>query len=135
MSLTRTKRYEFSKQIKRDALARSGGECEGMGKVYGLGEGQRCNGPLSYGVEFDHYPLPATDEGSDTLDNCVAVCRTCHNFKTTKYDIPMQAKGKRIRDKVNGIRTKRKWQSPGFPAPTPQRTATGPIVRKSERTE
>ena len=83
-------RHEFSKPVRREALKRSGGLCEAIGTVYGLEPGQRCNAPLSHGVEFDHYPVPATDKGSDTLDNCVAVCRTCHRRKTSTYDVPMQ---------------------------------------------
>lgn len=97
-------RHEFSKAVKREALTRSGGLCEAVGEVYGLEPGQRCNAPLSHGVEFDHYPTPATDKGSDTADNCVACCRTCHRHKTSTYDVPMQAKGRRIRDKHAGIR-------------------------------
>lgn len=97
-------RYEFKKPVLREAKARSGGFCEAVGEVYGLPAGQRCNAPLSHGVEFDHYPSPATDPGSDTLENCVACCKSCHRFKTSHYDVPMQAKGRRIRDKSNGIR-------------------------------
>lgn len=98
-----SRRHEFSKPVRRDALRRSGGHCEAIGKVYGLEPGKRCNAPLSHGVEFDHYPAPATDAGSNTLENCVAVCRSCHARKTRAYDIPMQAKGQRIRDKHQGI--------------------------------
>lgn len=103
-----SRRYEFSKQIKRDALRRSDMRCEAIGKVYGLEEGRRCNAPLANGVQFDHYPSPATDPGSDTLDNCVACCKTCHGFKTRAYDTPMQAKGKRIRDRHVGIKKRRR---------------------------
>ena len=104
-------RHEFTKTTKREALARSGGLCEATGPVYGLEPGQRCNATLSHGVDFDHYPVPATDKGSDTADNCVACCRTCHRFKTSTYDVPMQAKGRRIRDKHAGIKPKAKIQS------------------------
>lgn len=97
-------RHEFSKPTKREALKRSEGRCEAIGAVYGLPPGQRCNAPLSHGVEFDHYPVPATDRDSDGLENCVAACKVCHGFKTRSYDIPMQAKGKRVSDKAKGIR-------------------------------
>lgn len=110
-------RHEFSKPTKREALKRSGGLCEAVGDVYGLEPGKRCNAPLSHGVDFDHYPMSALDEDSDGLDNCVACCRTCHRFKTSKYDVPMQAKGKRIRDKASGIRSKATIQSSPFPKP------------------
>lgn len=112
--MTRSRRYEFKKQVKRDALKRSGGLCEAVGEVYGLDEGKRCNAKLSFGLDYDHYPLPAADKYSDTLDNCVAVCRTCHKFKSNTYDTPMQAKGKRISDKHLGI-TRPKQKIPSRP--------------------
>ncbi len=113
--MTRSKRHEFKKPTKRDALKRSNGKCEAIGEVYGLAPGQRCNAPLSRGVQFDHWPLPATDFGSDTLDNCVAVCIQCHSYKTRTYDTPMQAKGKRVKDKHTGVvRPRGTIQSRGF---------------------
>lgn len=127
-------RYEFSKPTKREALKRSEGRCEALGEVYGLKAGERCNAPLSHGVEFDHYPSPATDKGSDTLENCVAACKSCHSFKTRSYDIPMQAKGKRVSDRHLGIRPPSKFQSAGFAKAPPQRSATRKIIRRSELT-
>lgn len=122
-------RHEFSKPTKREALRRSAGLCEATGPIYGLDPGQRCNAPLSHGVEFDHYPNPATDRGSDTLDNCVACCRLCHRHKTSTYDVPMQAKSKRVSDRHRGIKRPSRWSTRS----APQHTATGKIVRKSER--
>ena len=120
--MARSKRYEFSKATKREALKRSEKLCEAVGTVYGLNTGTRCNGPLSQGVDFDHYPLPATDKYSDGLENCNAVCRICHKYKTATFDIPAQAKSKRIQDKHNGItRPKGKIQSRGF-RPYPSNT-------------
>lgn len=124
------KRYEFTRSIKREALKRSGGLCEAVGDVYGLAPGQRCNAPLSHGVEIDHYPAPATDKGSDTLDNAVACCPTCHRVKTSSYDVPMQAKGKRISDKHRGIKPSR---GNGFRKAEPQRSASRPIVRRADQ--
>lgn len=124
-------RYEFGKPVKREALRRSGGLCEAVGDVYGLKPGERCNAPLSHGVEFDHYPSPATDRGSDTLDNCVACCPVCHRRKTSRYDVPMQAKNKRVRDKYTGIRSTPRLRSAGFAKAPPQRSATRKIDRKS----
>lgn len=113
-------RYEFTKKTKRIALERAEKRCEAIGGVYGLPDGKRCNYDLSYGVEFDHYPLPAGVKGSNDPENCVAVCITCHKFKTRTFDIPMQAKDKRIRDKHNGIKgPKKKWPSRGFTRPEP----------------
>lgn len=127
----RAKRYEFPKPVMREALKRSGKLCEAVGAVYGLEPGQRRNAPLDQGVEFDHYPAPATDKGSDTLENCVACCITCHRFKTGAYDVPMQAKAKRVSDRHNGIRATKR--SRGFQKRPRQRRATSPIVRRSEQ--
>lgn len=111
-------RHEFSKPTKREARRRSGEFCEAVGEVYGLPPGQRCNAPLSKGVEYDHYPFPAGDPGSDTLDNCVACCLSCHRWKTSHYDVPVLAKGKRTADKHNGITgPKQPIHSPGFHRP------------------
>jgi hypothetical protein len=123
-------RSEFSKPTRREALRRSGGLCEAVGTVYGLELGQRCNGPLSHGVEFDHYPVPATERDSDGLENCVACCKTCHKHKTRTFDIPVQAKTKRVSDKHLGIRKPSLLRSAPFPKTKPQHTATSPIRRR-----
>jgi 5-methylcytosine-specific restriction protein A len=99
-------RAEFGKETKRLALKRSGGLCEAIGKVYGLKLWHRCNAKLSYGVEFDHYPIRAADGGSADLSNCLAVCKKCHKWKTRMFDIPLAAKGKRIADRNSGVRGK-----------------------------
>ena len=105
------KRQEFSKPVRRDALHRSDGRCEAVGKVYGLRPGQRCNAPLSKGVDFDHYPIRAADGGPGSLENCVAVCLVCHRHKTRTFDIPNAAKGKRVSDRHSGVVSRR--QHPG----------------------
>lgn len=96
----------FSKQVKREALARSGLRCEATGPLYGLDDGKRCEADLGYGVEFDHVILWANSRDSSS-DNCLAVCPRCHRFKTTKHDTPKAAKTVRQRDKHNGIRSER----------------------------
>ena len=117
-------RHEFRKSTKQAALKRSGGICEAMGSVYGLEPKTRCTASLAAGVEFDHYPKSALDDDSDGLDNCVACCPAHHRFKTSTYDIPMQAKGKRIRRQADPetrrqtrhpIRSNRKIASRPFP--------------------
>lgn len=124
-----SRRAEFSKPVKRAALLRSGGHCEAMGKVYGLPQSQRCNTPLSKGVEFDHYPIRAADGGPATLDNCAAICPTCHRHKTRTFDIPQAAKGKRVRDRHDGVVRRRPASQRGFAT-----NRSGPFKRKLDGT-
>ena len=123
-------RSEFPKAIKREALRRSGGLCEAVGELYGLPFGQRCNAPLSRGVEFDHFPIAATEPDCTGLDNCVSCCPSCHRWKTSHYDVPAQAKSKRVRDKHLGITSKSTLQSPGFRKAPRQSRATSPVKAK-----
>lgn len=97
------RRSEFAKGTKRAALKRSEGRCEAVGPVYGLPDNQRCGADLAYGVQFDHLILEANSH-DNSLDNCRAVCPSCHRFKTRKHDIPLAAKTVRQRDKHRGIR-------------------------------
>lgn len=130
-------RSEFTAKTKRLALARAGNgdpmqaRCEAVGAVYGHEAGHRCNWPLAKGVEFDHYPRRAADGGDNSLENCAAVCPTCHAWKTAHFDTPMAAKGKRVSDKHLGIaRTVSRLSGPGFRKASPQRSASRPIVKR-----
>lgn len=96
-------RREFGNPTKREALKRSRGVCEAMGRMYGLGNYQRCLASLAYGVEFDHVILDANSK-DNSLENCAAVCIKCHRWKSSKYDTPVAAKTLRQSDKANGIR-------------------------------
>jgi 5-methylcytosine-specific restriction protein A len=128
-------RHNFSTRVKREARARSGGFCEAVGTVYGLEPGQRCNAPLAgKRVEIDHYPVPATDEGSDVLENAVACCVKCHAHKTATYDIPMQAKGKRASDRNLGLHKPSQWAKQRLGNGNNQHSATRPLKRKGEMT-
>lgn len=101
----------FSADVKRAAIRRSEGQCEAVGKVYGLQAGRRCQNQLSAGVEFDHYPIRVADGGTNSLDNCVAVCRTCHRFKTRTFDLPNLAKSKRLLRRPNEKRQVRGFET------------------------
>lgn len=96
-------RNEFSKPTKREALKRARGHCEATGEWYGLKPGQRCNAPLSFGVEFDHVILDAISKDA-SLANCAAVCTRCHLYKTRTHDTPLAAKTKRQQDKHLGVK-------------------------------
>lgn len=107
-------RKEFTKATKREALKRSGGHCEATGILYGWPSGTGCYNPLSYGVHFDHI-LACSNGGDNSLANCAAVCRSCHDIKTRKHDTPRAAKTVRIQDKHLGIsKPKFKWPKRKF---------------------
>ena len=108
-------RHEFSRGTKKAALLRSGGVCEASGTVYGLEPETRCTVSLGLGVEFDHYPLPAHAENSNTVENCQAVCPAHHRFKTRTFDIPVEAKLKRVQRKHGPV------EGRGVKKPIPQR--------------
>lgn len=121
-------RREFSKEVKREALTRSGLRCEADGPLYGLSEGQRCCIPLSAGVEFDHRISDALG-GEPTLENCVAACPTCHAFKTATNDTPKAAKVKRQSDKDKGIKASPSRPLPGSRASGLRRRMNGTVER------
>lgn len=125
-----SRRHEFSQSTKREALKRSGGRCEANDPVYGMEPGTRCYADLAKGKQFDHWPLPAGDEGSDTLENCMVVCLDCHGWKTTHYDVPMLAKGKRIFDKHNGIERKSSRPMVGSKASGLRKKMNGDVERR-----
>jgi 5-methylcytosine-specific restriction protein A len=119
-------RREFSKDVRRAALARADGYCEATGGYYGLNAGQRCNMPLDRGVEFDH-AIADSIGGEPTLENCVVACTRCHGFKTRHVDTPRAAKTKRQADKDNGIRHSRQ-PMPGSRNSKFKRKMSGEIV-------
>ena len=96
-------RREFSKQVRRDAFARADGKCEVPW----------CCAKLTVGkFHYDHI-IPDGLGGEPTLDNCAVICMACHKDKTTKRDIPIIAKTKRISDREKGIkrpRTMTRWR-------------------------
>lgn len=107
-------RREFSKEVKRAALKRSGMKCDAVGEMYGFNPGQRCGVNLNVGVQYDHI-IADSIGGEPTLDNCAAVCMSCHGYKTRTIDTPRAAKTKRMSDKANGIvRAKGTIKSAGF---------------------
>lgn len=97
-------RNEFNAATKRQARDRSGGRCEAVGEWYGLSAGIRC---INKATEFDHdrTDKECRDLGviSTALDNCVALCRQCHAFKT-KRDVRRIRKANRQKDKATGVR-------------------------------
>lgn len=127
MTLTYT-RKDFPKPVKRAALLRSGGLCEGKGPTVNLPESVRCNFPFGVAVQYDH--ADAADNQNVTLDNCQCLCVTCHAYKTFKIDIPMHAKVKRQSDKHNGIRTRKGPPMAGTKESGWKRKINGETVRR-----
>lgn len=80
--LTTYRRIEFPDRVKKAALKRSGGRCEGV-----LANGERCPNLFSAAnpPEFDH-DLEAADHGDASLENCRSLgAKCCHRPKTTAF--------------------------------------------------
>lgn len=94
-------RREFSKAVKRAAFERASGHCEGL-----LPNGLRCGNAIRGVVEYDH-DKPDYMGGEPVLENCVALCQTCHRQKTGK-ERKVIDKTRRIVDRNKyGIKKKR----------------------------
>lgn len=104
-------RREFSAKTRKAALKRSGFVCEAVGDWYGLPTGERCTANLGDGVEYDHLILDANSK-DNSLENCRAVCPSCHRWKTSHIDVPVAAKTKRQETMGAKPRPKQKIPSP-----------------------
>jgi len=91
-----TKRQEFPAKVKIAAWERAGGICECGCKLKIIG-----------GVEYDHYPVPASLGGPGTLENCRVLAKKCHRRITAEKDIPELSKSDRIYEKRIGVRKSR----------------------------
>lgn len=96
-------RREFPSKVRVAAFERAGGHCE------------QCTVKIVGGqARYDHR-VPDAIGGEPTLDNCQCLCRTCHDLKTHKTDVPTIAKSKRTHAKHINARDKRG----GFRKPPP----------------
>jgi 5-methylcytosine-specific restriction endonuclease McrA len=93
-------RSEFSTKTQTAALKRSDGRCEGCGCLL-----------VPAFTNYDH-DKPCGLGGDNSLENCRVLCKTCHNLKTHKSDLPRMRKADRQRKKAFGIR-KAKRRIPG----------------------
>lgn len=115
-------RREFSKQVRREALKRADGHCEGAG----------CGCDLTVGkFAFDHI-IPDRMGGEPVLSNCQVLCTECHKVKTAT-DLGDLAKAQRREDAHQGIRTAphRPIRSAPMPKRPPQRRASSPSTKPS----
>lgn len=99
-------RREFSKEVRREAHARSGGICEcprlasaGIPGFTAEGCGQRL-GPAN--TFYEHIICDGIN-GEPSLDNCAVLVKTCWRIKTDTYDQPVVAKAERVFDRNIGI--------------------------------
>lgn len=102
-------------------------------------EGMRCylTGRKVRAGEYDfEHVIPLamwTGEGHGNRESNIRLAyRPAHREKT-KQDRKAQAKSDRIRKKHLGIRKAPKLRSAGFAKAPPQRSATRPIIRRSEQ--
>lgn len=99
-------RREFSVATREDAWKRSGGACEAEGAAYGLGTDVRCGADMTLaavGVHYDHINPDALSK-DNSLENCAAVCRRCHDWKTRNRDVPLITDSNRVIKKARGQR-------------------------------
>jgi 5-methylcytosine-specific restriction endonuclease McrA len=71
----------FSRQHRREGMARAGGQCE-----MESGLGRRCSRPAEHG---DHF-FPWSKGGSTSLQNFVAACARCNRTKGARIPSPGQ---------------------------------------------
>jgi hypothetical protein len=82
---------QFSKEVERTAFFRAKGRCEG------------CDTRLAAGaICYDHM-VPWAMSCDSSLINCQVLCKTCHDIKTARQDVPNIAKAKRQSDFHQGI--------------------------------
>lgn len=102
--MTHTRR-EFTKATKREAFTRSNGICECHRvrtlPTYRTGCGVRLS---SGNVFYEHIEQDAIG-GSNTIENCAALSKTCWKLKTATIDLPHIAKQNRQRDRERGTQT------------------------------
>lgn len=118
-------RSEFGKPVKRAALKRADGRCEGL-----LPDtGERCPCLLVAGrYHFDHVIADGLG-GKPEIANCAVLCVPCHDDKT-KRDVKLIARAKRREDARLGITgPKTAIRSPGFAPTAPQRRASGAVAK------
>jgi 5-methylcytosine-specific restriction enzyme A len=83
----RDRREEFSPAVRRAAFQRCGGRCE------------QCTVKLTSGNIFYDHRIPWALSRDSSLSNSNVLCRTCHDAKTYRTDIPTIAHVKRMADR------------------------------------
>jgi 5-methylcytosine-specific restriction protein A len=92
-------RREFPSKVKALAFQRAKGCCEQCNRGVKLLVGD---------VFYDHIIADGIG-GDNSLDNCQVLCKSHHDGKTRKHDVPRIAKVKRIRLREAGIRKRSRF--------------------------
>jgi 5-methylcytosine-specific restriction endonuclease McrA len=116
-------RREFSKEVRRQAVKRAAGFCEGR-----LPNGCRCEWPLSLGKWAIDHINPDGLTGEPTLENAQVLCTACH-LEKTRLDVKRIAQAKRREDAHLGTAAPAKIQGQGFRKAIPKRRATTPVEK------
>jgi hypothetical protein len=128
---------DFSNDTKREIRARArlnGDVCEcyllGEANVPGFsaaGCGVKLKGQMVY---YEHIN-PEANGGRELVKNGAALVKTCWSLKTATYDIPMVAKGNRLRDRNDNIERRVKRPMPcGKNSDWKRPVGGGPAVRR-----
>jgi len=99
-------RREFTMQTKREAYERSGGLCE----CHLIPGHVGCGAVLHPGFIFFEHIIQCDMGGDNSLENCAVLTKTCWKAKTAGIDLPLIAKGRRIRDREHGIRKRSRFR-------------------------
>ena len=111
-------REEFSPAVRRAAFKRCGGRCE------------ECSIKLTSGNIFYDHRIPWALSRDSSLSNAQVLCRTDHDLKTYRTDIPLIAAVKRVADRHFGTRAIPSRPMPGSRRDGFKRTMRGKIVAR-----
>lgn len=97
------RRRNFTRETKRAAHERSGGVCE-CHRIPNF-PAPVCGARLTSGNIFYEHINQDWIGGSNDLDNCATLSKTCWRIKTDQVDQPVIAKTKRMGDQHIGAHT------------------------------
>jgi hypothetical protein len=137
MNLRGQERREFPQKVRKLAFARCCRECKvpGVKNIPGTPQCENCGNVLRAGnIEYEHLDADGLG-GEPVLENCGVWCAVpCSSKKTRTEDVPRMAKADAALKASFGLKPtpRQKIRSGGFQKARPQRTASRPIVRRSE---
>jgi 5-methylcytosine-specific restriction protein A len=113
------KRVRITAKMRADIFLRHGGLCH------------LCSMKVIPGEEWDvSHDIPLEAGGKDDESNWLVAHRKCHRVHTSKVDMPLIAKVKRVRQKHLGANLKSKNPLPGSKSSKWKRKMDGTVVRR-----